>query len=209
MPGCAERHSNNALGREEQPAILSRYAMNKKQRLSGFKALLESEKSNSFYLEDADGNLRLWRELSAEGKLQWIVRDAAYYDVPFEPFAEAVRESVGNGAIEEAALRLALRSGRELHALEKLFPDDGRNESAPPLVERVAELLDAQSLEHESDAVLSCEKLAALFKEMRADEAAGKLEDAHRYDKEAVHKTLEEKTNAPAAEKAKDKDIER
>jgi hypothetical protein len=183
--------------------------MNVKRRISGFKAMLESKKSTSSYLIDPDGDLRLWRELSAEGKLDCIVREAAYYDVPFEPFAEAVRESLDSAAIEEAALRLALRSGREQHNLEKLFPDDGRLEQAPPLVERVAELLDAKSLEPESDGVLSCQKLAALFKEMRADEAAGKGEDAHRYEKEAGQKTLEGKTNPPAAEKAKDKDIER
>jgi len=183
--------------------------MDEKHRLSGFKALLESQKSNSSYLEDPDGNRCLWQELSAEGKLDCIVRDAAYYDVPFQQFAEAVRESLDSPAIEEAALRLAMRSGRELHALENLFPDDGRTESPPLLVERVSDLLNGDSLGHEHEEVLTCEKLAALFKEMRADEAAGKREDAHWYGKESLQKTLEGKPVAPAVEKTKDRDIER
>ena len=182
--------------------------MDEKHRVSGFKALLESYKTNSCHLMDPNGDFRLWRELSAEGKLEHIVRDAAYYDLSFEPFAQAVRESVDIAAIEEAALRLAFRSGRELHDLEKLFPDDGRTEPSPPLVERVAELLETQSPGHENEAVLSCEKLAALFKEIRADEAAGKREDAHRYRKETLQKTPDVRTEAPV-EKGPDKDIER
>ena len=35
-----------------------------------------------------------------------IVRDAAYYAVPFEHYAQAVRESLDDAAIEKAALRL-------------------------------------------------------------------------------------------------------
>jgi len=183
--------------------------MDKKHRLSGFRALLEYHKTNSCHLEETDGSHRLWRELSAEAKLDYLTRDAAWYDVPFEEFAQAVRESIPNDVIQEAALRLAFRSGRQLHDLENLFPDDGRNESAPPLVERVNELLHAHSPEQEDDEVLNCEKLAALFKEMRADEAAAKREDAHGHGKQASRKTLDAKTGAAAVEKGKDKDIER
>jgi hypothetical protein len=184
--------------------------MDEKHRLSGFKALLESHKTGFYHLVDSDGDFRLWRDLSAEGRLEYIVKDAAFYDVPFEHFAEAVRESVDPAALEEAALRLAMRSGRELHDLEKLFPDDGRTEPLPPLVERVSDLLSAESTEHEDEEVLSCEKLAVLFKEIRADEAAGKREGAHRYGEEAFQKILDGKTKAPtAAEKSKDKEIER
>jgi hypothetical protein len=153
--------------------------MDEKQRISGFKALLASHKTNFSHLEDCDGNFRLWRDLSAEGKLESIVRDAAYYDVPFEHFAEAVRESVENA--EEAALRLAMRSVRELRDLESMFPDDERIEPAPPLRERIRELLNAQSPEHEDEVMLSGEALAALHKEMREDEVAAKREDAHGY----------------------------
>src|SRR5271166_5789117 len=104
--------------------------MNDKEKLAGFKALLKTEQANNFYLEEPDGTWKLWRDLSAEARLEYIARDAALYDVAFEHFAVAVRESVGATAIEDAALRLALRSHRELHDVEKLFPDDGG--TAPP-----------------------------------------------------------------------------
>ena len=179
--------------------------MNVKERISGFKALLESHKSNSFHLAEADGSYRLWRDLSAEGRLEKIVWDAAYFDVPFEQFAEAVRESVDSAAIGDAALRLAMRSGRELHHLERLFPDNGQTGPAP-LVERVRELLDAEYFAHESDEMLTCGKLAALFEEMRADYAAARREDAHQYGSGTI---VDEKTIASATEKNKDKEIER
>lgn len=196
-------------GGECKPATLLAFAMDEKHRQSELKALLESRKTNSHYLEETDGSFRLWRDLSAEARLDYITRDAAWYDVPFEQFEEAVRESIDHAAIEEAALRLAMRSGRELHSLEILFPDDGRTESPPPLVERVSALLNADSPGNDHEDVLTCEKLAALFNEMRADEAAGKQEDSHWYGKEAIQKMLGGKTEAPAAELGKDKDIER
>lgn len=52
-------------------------------------------------------------------------------------------------------------------------------------------------------------ELAALFKEIRADEAAGKREDAHWYGMEAFQRILDAKTKTPATEKAKDNAIER
>ncbi len=182
--------------------------MDEKDRIAGFKALLESHKTNSYHLIDPEGEFRLWQDLSAEGKVECIARDAAYYDVPFEQFAEAARESVDRGAIEEAALRLAVRSVRELHELEQLFPDDGRTEPPPPLVERVSELLGAVH-EHENEVWPTASEQKALFAEMRADEAAGKREDAHLYSMEAFEKILDMKAEAPAVEKGKDKGIER
>jgi hypothetical protein len=182
--------------------------MNEKRRQSGFKALLASHKTNGHHLEDADGDHRLWRDLSAEGKVEHIARDAAYYDVSFEQFAKAVRETLDVDAIEEAALRLAMRCVRELHELETLFPEDMGSNFPPPLVDCVRHLLNAKSPEHEGEETLNCEKLAALFKEMRADEAAAKREDAHWYGKESIQKNLG-KSEAPAAEKSKDRDIER
>jgi hypothetical protein len=171
--------------------------MDEKHRITGFKALLESHKSNFSHLEDRDGSFRLWRYLSPEAKLENIVRDAANYDVPFEPFAEAVRESVDGSAIEEAALRPAMRSGRELHDLAMLLTDDGHT-WPPPLAERLSELLNAQSSDHENEGLLTGEELAALREEIQADEAARKREDAHWYGKEA-----------PAVENSQDRDIER
>jgi hypothetical protein len=160
-------------------------------------------------MQETDGSFHLWRDLSDEARLDHIVRDAAFYDVPFKQFTEAARESIDSGAIEEAALRLAMRSGRELFDLEKLFPDDGRTEPSPPLIERVSELLTAKSREQENDAGPTREGLTALFKEIRADEAATKREDAHWYGKEALEKILDGKKKDPALEKGKDKDFER
>ena len=181
-----------------------------KNTQSGFKALLASHKTNACHLEDADGDHRLWRDLSAEGKVEHIARDAAYYGVAFEPFAQAVRESIDITAVEEAALRLAMRCVRQLHELESLFPDDMGSNFPPPLVDCVRHLLDAKSPQHEKEESLSCDKLAALFKEMRADEAAAKREDAHWYGNESIQKNPNAKTEAPAAEKKrKDMDIER
>jgi hypothetical protein len=51
--------------------------------------------------------------------------------------------------------------------------------------------------------------LAALFNEMRADEAAAKREDAHCDGMEALKKTRDAESKSPAAETAKEKGIER
>ncbi len=53
------------------------------------------------------------------------------------------------------------------------------------------------------------ETLAGLFAELRADEAAAKSVDAHSYRTEAFKKILDGKTEPPAAETVKDKEIER
>ena len=115
--------------------------MNEKRRLEGFQASLASDKSGSYLLEDADGDRRPWPELSAQGKVAFIARAAAMYDVPFERFAAAVRAEVGEAAMAEAGLRNTLALKRELHGLAKLVPDDGRTESTP-LVERFQEILE-------------------------------------------------------------------
>jgi hypothetical protein len=52
------------------------------------------------------------------------------------------------------------------------------------------------------------EELAALFKEIREDEAAAKREDAHWYGK-TLRTILNEKSEAPVVEKGKDRGIER
>jgi hypothetical protein len=182
--------------------------MNEKHRLSGFKALLASHKSNTSHLEDADGDHRLWRDLSAEGKVEHIARDAAYYNVSFEQFANAVRETIDVAAIEDAALRLAMRCVRELHALERLFPDDMGRNCPPPLVDCVSHLLNAKSPQHEKEESLSCDKLAALFREKRADEVP-RREDEHGHGKESIRKNLTDKAEAPAAAKKSERDMER
>ena len=55
----------------------------------------------------------------------------------------------------------------------------------------------------------TAEELAALFKEIRADEAAAKREDAHWYGRETFQEILNGKMKAPAVEKGKDNGIER
>lgn len=122
--------------------------MTEEHRLAGFKALVESGKNGGYLMEDVDGSLRSWQEMSVEGKVDHIARDAAYYDVPFETFAEAVRDALHDlpgVAREEAALRIELHGAVELHGLAKLLPDDGRTESTP-LIERFQELLGKKSL---------------------------------------------------------------
>src|SRR5262249_27473948 len=77
----------------------------------------------------ANGDLRLWKDLSGEGRLGYITSAAAMYDVPFEVFAEAVRDCISDSRLLEAALRTVLQNGHELSGLSKLLPDDGRTES--------------------------------------------------------------------------------
>ena len=49
------------------------------------------------------------------------------------------KETIGD--VGKAALRVVLESQKELHAIAKLLPDDGRIEPTPP-VEQVKEILD-------------------------------------------------------------------
>jgi hypothetical protein len=118
--------------------------------MEGFKALVTSDRSGAHQMEDVDGNYRYWDELSLAAKMRQIASNAAYCDVTFERFSEAVRDSIGSippEAREEAALWLALQSQRELHELEKLLPRYDRLEPAPPLLDRFQQLLDAYEAE--------------------------------------------------------------
>jgi len=110
-------------------------------KTANFRAMVEDSKSSpgNHVFEEMDGNRLPWAELSAAAKLQYLARDAALSEVGFEPFAEVVKETIGD--VAEAALRVVLDSQKELHAIAKLFPDDGRTEPTP-LVEQVKELLD-------------------------------------------------------------------
>ncbi len=114
--------------------------MNARHRLDGFRALVEDHRNSSHYFEEADGRLRLWRDLSPQGKLAYIASDAALYDVPFNRFDEAVRDVIGNAALAEAALRMVLRDAQEFRSLDGLLPPDGRTESTP-LAERFKDIL--------------------------------------------------------------------
>ncbi len=128
--------------------------MDEKQRVSGFKAILQSHKTNSYRLAEPDGSFELWQDLSSQGRLEQIARDAATYDVPFELFAEAVRDSIEKPTLEDATFRLVLRYERELHDLEMLVPDDGQT-GAMPLVRRVCDILLANEPTIEFDRLLA------------------------------------------------------
>jgi len=110
-------------------------------RIASFKASVEDMKNSpdNHVFEEMDGDRLPWDDLSAAAKLQYIAWDAAHSDVPFEPFAQVVKDTIGN--VGEAALRVVLDGQKELHAIAKLFPDDGRTEPTP-LVDQVKEMLD-------------------------------------------------------------------
>jgi len=118
--------------------------MNDKNRLAGFKALIEDRKKGWRYFEEMDGSLRRWNKLSPQSKLQYIASDAVFCNVPFERFAEAVRDVLPPAALVEASLQMVLHYERELHGLANLLPDHGRTESVP-LVERFKEILAPQT----------------------------------------------------------------
>src|SRR5579884_595598 len=113
-------------------------------RVQGFKALVDSAKSNSYLVEDANGEYRYWNELSAEGKIRHLAADAAYYNVPFEPFAQEVCDTLNHlppAAREEAALRVAFHIEGEQHQIAKLLPKHERLEPYP-LLDQLRDTLD-------------------------------------------------------------------
>src|SRR5262245_28153984 len=92
-----------------------------------FDAVFADHKHSSSSYEEINGTHRTWPELSAEGKLRYLVRDAVWAGVPFERFAAAARDFLGDvpaAGREEAALRLVLHQARELHGVERLMPPD-------------------------------------------------------------------------------------
>jgi hypothetical protein len=118
--------------------------MSAKRQLEAFKAMVKDSRKSSHYFEETDGNRRKWKDLSAEGKLQYIARDAALCEVAYETFAEAARDSLGKSSVTEAALRTVLRDAHEFRGLEQLLPPDGRTESTP-LIDRFKEILNHPS----------------------------------------------------------------
>jgi hypothetical protein len=111
------------------------------QKIASFKTLVEIMKHSpdNHVFEEMDGDRRPWDDLSAAAKLQHIAWDAAHSNVPFEPFAQVVKDTIGDCG--EAALRVVLDGQKELHAIVKLFPDDGRTETTP-VFDLVKEMLD-------------------------------------------------------------------
>jgi hypothetical protein len=94
------------------------------EKIASFKAFVAMMKysPDNHVFEEMDGDRLPWDDLSAAAKLQYIARDAVISDVPFEPFAQVVKDTIGE--VGEAALRVVLAGQKELHAIEKLFPDD-------------------------------------------------------------------------------------
>jgi len=121
------------------------YARNlEHRRVESFHAYVASCKDSSHYFEEMDGDHRTWAELSAEGKLSYLAQAAAIDDVPYEHFAKAVQNVLGDQpppAREETALRLLLTDRRDLHTIAKLVPDDPHVTFPPPLVDRMKSLL--------------------------------------------------------------------
>jgi hypothetical protein len=111
------------------------------EKVASFKAMVGDMKNSpgNHVFEELDGDRLPWDDLSAAAKLQYIARDAVISDVPFEPFAQVAKATIGD--VGEAALRVVLVGQKELHAIEKLLPDDGRLEPTP-LVEKVKDMLD-------------------------------------------------------------------
>jgi hypothetical protein len=110
-------------------------------KIASFNVMVQDMKNSptGHHFEEMNGDWRPWDDLSAAAKLQYIVRDAAIADVRFEPFAQVAKDTIGD--VGDAALRVVLEGQKELHAIAKLFPDDGRTESTP-LVEQVKDMLD-------------------------------------------------------------------
>jgi hypothetical protein len=152
-------------------------ALDEQRRVEGFHALLATYQKSNWLFHDADGASRPWRDLSPEGRLDYIAGGAVSHDVPFERFAEAVRDALGDqppAAREEAAGRLLFSQRRELHDLARLAPDDERATTYTPLIDRFREVIhwyEQKLTEYEQKLtdLAPHAKLAAAFKDMLAD----------------------------------------
>ena len=109
-------------------------------RIRALKISVENRRNSpdNHLFDEMDGSRLSWGELSAAAKLQYIAGDATRTEVSFKAFAEVARDVIGEDM--EAALRIVLEGQKELHAIAKLFPDDGRTEPTP-VVEQVKDSL--------------------------------------------------------------------
>jgi len=85
---------------------------------------------------DADGQQRVWNQMSPEGQLGNIAIDSAHHDVSFEGFSAAAKKMIDPKDLLGASLRVAFESKRELRDIDMVLPDDGRTEPTP-LVDQV------------------------------------------------------------------------
>lgn len=86
-----------------------------------FERLFDDYLNSKQLFPDADGRMSLWKELSAEGKVQHIGRLAAIFDQPLSRFTEAVHDTLGVQSLrtdEHAGLRLCYDSARQLRSHE-------------------------------------------------------------------------------------------
>src|SRR5437667_160539 len=135
--------TKGAFDRPDPPE--ANQAGDEQHRVEGFHALLVDHQNSGHAFEETDGSWRQWRELSARGRLSSITADAAWYEVPFESFAAAVRDVLSGqpaAVREEAALGLLYSYARELHGLAQMLPDYPGTNFPPPLTERFEHLLE-------------------------------------------------------------------
>ncbi|MBP3955474.1 hypothetical protein J8F10_09290 [Gemmata sp. G18] len=88
---------------------------------------------------DADGERRVFDQMTPQGQLANIAQDSAHWGVTFEAFVAAVTRMIAPDALLDAALRVAHSSQRELAAVEMAMPDDG-GYGKVPLADRVSDL---------------------------------------------------------------------
>lgn len=88
-----------------------------------FERLLDDYLSSNQSFLDADGHMRRWSELSAEGKVEHIARLAAIFDQPLSRFTDAVHDALDGQPLrtdEHACLRLSYDYARQLRGHERL-----------------------------------------------------------------------------------------
>jgi len=102
-----------------------------------FERLLDDYLNSNQPFTDADGQIRRWPELSAEGKVQHIARLAAIFDQPLSRFTEAVHDALDGRTLrtdEHACLELCYRYAQQLHDPGPhplpLAPNAGNRDSA-------------------------------------------------------------------------------
>jgi hypothetical protein len=87
------------------------------QKIASFKAMVGDLKNSpeNHVFKEWDGERRPWDGLSNVAKLKYIARDAVYCDVPFEPFSQVAKDTIGD--LDEWTLRAVFDSEKELHAM--------------------------------------------------------------------------------------------
>ncbi len=108
-----------------------------------FERLLNDHLNSTRPVADADGELRRWGELSAEGKVEHIARLAAIFDIPLSRFTEAVRDAIDGQPLrtdETACLGLQYRYARQMrdpspHPLP-LADNAANREMTPPIADQ-------------------------------------------------------------------------